>query len=108
MNMNQSPTKEELMELLAACDDKAGHHILWVNKAGDVLVTKVPEHLSPAGFEETTPQMQMRYETFQRGNGYVGKKAAKDQAWVSCMFMSLVSEWPLARESKEVEYIDSF
>lgn len=39
MNLNNNPTANELSELIAACDDNAGHHVLWVSKSGDVAIT---------------------------------------------------------------------
>jgi len=30
MNLNQTPTKEQLKSILSAADDGADHHILWV------------------------------------------------------------------------------
>src|SRR5438034_1059892 len=30
MNLSANPTKEQLRKLLQSCDDRAGHHVLWV------------------------------------------------------------------------------
>lgn len=72
MNMNKNPTVEELRALVRACDDLASHHVLWVEKNGDVHLSEVPKDRTPVGFQEDLPDMQLRYETFEAGNDYVG------------------------------------
>lgn len=105
MNLNAPPTKEQLRQLLAPCNDLAGNHVLWVNNAGDVQLTRVAPDLPYVGFEQTHPDMLLRYETFQRGNEYVGPNAAADDEWVSELLESLRREWQKAKEKGRVEYI---
>ncbi|MGO1660098.1 MAG: hypothetical protein ACTHYN_16005 [Marinobacter sp.] len=93
MNLNTSPTKSQLEALISACDDSAGHHVVWVDKNGDVSIDVVPQGLTPIGFEQSKPSMLMRYETFSCGNDYVGPSAAKDTAHIAEIFESLVKEW---------------
>ena len=38
MNMNENSTVEELKGLLAAFVDKAGNHLLWVDREGEVHI----------------------------------------------------------------------
>ncbi|MBW5824045.1 hypothetical protein H0I68_03065 [Yersinia kristensenii] len=92
MNLNNNPTTQEFSTLIAACNDTAGHHILWVSKTGDVAITQLVDE-NPIGFEKNTPSMAMRYETFQQGNDYVGKNAAQDHGYVSRLLNTLLSEW---------------
>ncbi|MEN4168721.1 hypothetical protein [Serratia marcescens] len=92
MNLNNNPTANELSELIAACDDNAGHHVLWVSKSGDVAITLL-ENNGPIVFEQNTPSMAMRYETFQQGNDYVGIEASQAQDHVSRLLKDLVDEW---------------
>ena len=108
MNLNGSPSVEQLKDVLACCDDTLGHHILWVAKYGDVILSLLPDGLTPLGFEQILPQMQIRYETFEQHNGYVGSDAASSDVWVSKIFRSLLREWPSARDSEEVVYVDVF
>jgi len=61
VNMYDSPSIDELKALIALCDDNAGHHILWVSKSGEVNLSTVPDNLGPLGFEQATPDMQIRY-----------------------------------------------
>lgn len=105
MNLNQAPSIEQLKSLLAACDDDVGHHILWVKKTGDVHISVLPENLTPAGFEETNPEMALRYETFQCGNGYVGVDAASDDDFVTDLFNRLTSKWSSGKQTQGVIYV---
>jgi hypothetical protein len=85
MNLNADPTKEQLRELLARCDDLAGHHVLWVEREGEVRISQLPRRWPPPRFE-SPPDLQLRHETFQAGNEYVGEAAAADDEWVSKLF----------------------
>jgi hypothetical protein len=102
MNLDSNPTTEQLRELIGQCDDTAGDHVLWVEKTGDVVLSRIPGHQSPAGFHHDHPEMQMRYETFLAGNEYVGAEAAADEAWVSELFDSLLEEWRQAKGRSDV------
>jgi hypothetical protein len=104
MNLNASPSKAQLRQLLARQDDRAGHHVLWVDTKGDVHLSLVPAGLSATEFEQACPGMCLRYETFQKGNEYVGPAAAADEEWVSHLFESLLQEWA-GRSRDGVEYV---
>lgn len=108
MNLENNPKIEELRDLLRTCDDRSGHHVLWVAKNGEVRVSKVPKDTTPNGFEASVPEMQLRYETFQAGNEYVGPDAAEDDEWVGQLFDALVTEWPRVKGKSAVEYVDQF
>jgi hypothetical protein len=105
MNMNSNPTSDQLKSLLAAADDNAAHHMLWVGFDGEVHLDRVPEDRSPVGYyEDRKAEMKTRLETFQSGNDYVGEKAAEDKAWVSRLFNALTKDW----ESGATGYNDVF
>jgi len=106
MNLNDNPALQQLRELVRQCDDSSGHHVLWVRKNGDVEISRVPADRSPAEFEETHPDMQVRFEMFLAGNEYVGSDAADDDDWMSELFESLRNRWEQARGKATVEYID--
>jgi hypothetical protein len=108
VNLDNNPTKEQLRALLSACDDRAGHHVLWVTKTGDVRLSPIPKDHTPVGFQEDHPEMQLRLETFQTENDYVGPNAAKDAAWVSDLFETLCDEWAKAKGKAGVAYVDQF
>lgn len=92
MNLTTNPTIQQLSALLSPCDDTAGHHVLWVSKSGDVNITLL-SNLSPIGFEQSTPSMALRYETFNAGNGYVGQDAAADLNYLHRILNDLVERW---------------
>lgn len=45
-----------------------------------------------------------RLETWERGTGYVGKKASQDSEWVNRIEKALRENWP----NPESDYIDSY
>jgi hypothetical protein len=105
MNLNAASTQEQLRDLLASGDDRAGHHVLWVSRTGEVFLTRLPPGVSPDQFEKEHPEMRLRYETFEKGNEYVGLAAADDGEWVSQLFDSLANEWPRAAGNAGVTYV---
>ena len=108
MNLNDNPTLDDLKDIFASCDDDAGHHVLWVDKNGEVNLSVIPKDLTPIGFEEKTTQMQIRYETFIQGNEYVGKRAAEDQSFMKRIFDSMLKNWTSREENHNVVYVDKF
>lgn len=108
MNMENNPTIGQLRDLIRGCDDRAGHHVLWVARNGDVYLSTLSDDQSPASFQENQADMQLRFETFQAGNEYVGPDAAEDDEWIEQLYEALVADWPKAKEQPVVEYIDQF
>jgi hypothetical protein len=92
MNLNRTPTAEQLAALLAACNDAAAPHILWTAHDGEVRVTPLPDHTTPAAFGER-PDLRFRYETYLPDNGYVGPTAAADKGYVQKLFDELLRDW---------------
>ena len=103
MNLENNPTPDDLRELIKACDDRAAHHVLWVAKNGDVHVSRAPKDKSPVGCLDAGTEIQLRYETFQAGNEYVGPEAAEDHAWVLQLFNSLMAEWAQAKAQPDID-----
>jgi hypothetical protein len=91
MNLRDHPTIEQFRELLKQADDHAGHHVLWVKKNGDVELTRIPRDKTAKWFERKHPEMQLRYEMFEIGNGYVGPDAVGDDEYLSQLFDHLVN-----------------
>jgi hypothetical protein len=108
MNLDHNPTKEELRELLRRCDDWAGNHILWVRKTGEVAIARLPANDPGVRFDQQHPEMQMRCETFEAGNEYVGSDAAQDEDWVAELYDSLLREWSRAKGKPGIGYIDQY
>ena len=96
MNLNQTPTKEQLRSLLAEADDNAGHHVLWVDTSGEVHVSQLGQEGSLTEFSKTHPTVRVRFEAWIRGNGYVGPDAASDDAHVTRYFNWLKEAWASA------------
>jgi hypothetical protein len=108
MNMENNPTVDELRGLIQGCDDRAGDHVLWVGKNGDVHVSRIPKNQTSADFEQAEPDMRLRCEAFEAGNEYVGPEAARDNDWIKELFRTLITEWPNAKMKPEVEHIGQF
>jgi hypothetical protein len=106
MNMNHSPTLDQLRQLFAEADDEAGHHSLWIDKSGTVHLSQIPEELTPVGFEDATPSMQVRFESFTAGGGYVGPKAAADDKYMRETLADLVKAWSPPFEPGKIKYVD--
>ncbi len=104
MNLDMNPTTEQLRELLAACNDRAGNHLLWVKKTGEVEITRLPRKEDPANFESAHPEMQVRYALFLVAHEYVGEDAAKDDDWVQELFGALMRDWQAAKGKSEVAF----
>lgn len=110
MNLNQNPTVEELRSLLVSADDWAGHHVLWVNPAGDVILTRLPKGWPPE--ELTAPEVRIRCETFLLSYGYVGPEVAGNAPWLAGLLRVLLWAWdksaagahPFLIELEEVLY----
>lgn len=106
MNLNKNPNARQLRQLLTQFDDTASHHLLWVKKNGDVVISQITGDPAAASFEEEHPEMQMRLETFLIGNEYVGPEAAADQRWVTELLERLLNEWARAKGKTVVAHIN--
>jgi hypothetical protein len=104
--MDNNPSITQLEQIFMACDDNAGHHILWISRDGNVHLDRLPDELGPIEFEDSKPNMQCRFETYSQGAGYVGSDAAKDHKFINTVFNDLVTVWPKVKGQNEVEYID--
>jgi hypothetical protein len=45
MNLNDSPTIEQLTELLASVDDNSADHVLWVGVDGEVHIERFTSYV---------------------------------------------------------------
>lgn len=93
MNLAQNPTESQLVELFAACDDKASHHVLWVNDHGEVEITPVPGDAPPSQFPDTLLAPRFWLEAFTSGEGFVGALASRNQDYVSRIYCDLRYAW---------------
>lgn len=104
--MNSSPSVQDLKPLFEPADDDAGNHVLWIDQRGEVHLTLIPEGCDPVSFENSAASMQVRLETFCQGNGYVGTKAAEDDAHMGAIFRQLVDSWKPPFTNGETRYVD--
>jgi hypothetical protein len=106
VNLNDNPSLDELKEMFASCNDDAGHHVLWVDKSGEVNLSVIPKDLTQAAFQEETTQMQIRYEAFIQGSKYVGISASKDQSFMEKIYDNIRKNWASVEEKVVVVNID--
>lgn len=107
MNLDRDPTVGQLRDLIQQGDDRAGHHVVWVKKNGEVVLSRIPKGQKPIWAEQEHPDMQMCTEVFRIGNEYVGPEAAADNEWVTELFNRLLLEWPQAKQGTEVVHLDT-
>jgi len=103
MNLMKRPTSGQLKILLAQADDSEGHHILWVDKAGEVRLALLPSGTSAGGWSGYFgPQIQFRYEAYERSGGFVGKTVAADRAYVKELYSHLLGDWGSGKKGRLV------
>lgn len=94
MNLTEESSVDQLRDLIATQDDNEANHILWVDQTGEVHLTSLPSHLTPASWAaENKDRIRFRFETFLQGDGFIGTDAANDVNWISRLFSSLVRLW---------------
>ena len=95
MNLADQPTEAQLATLLAAADDNADSHVLWVDQMGTVNLDPVRSTKQLSGGQPIWfgQEARFRWETFCQGNGYVGRTAAKDSAWVQRLYKEITFMW---------------
>ena len=93
-NLAHGATVAGIAGLLAACDDEAAHHVIWVGSDGGVHVDPLPETMGSPEFEERLGKaFRFRRETCVAGNGYVGAEAAADVSYVKQLLGELQEAW---------------
>ena len=98
MNLNNNPTLDDLRDLLRPWDDRAAHHVLWVDHAGDVHITELEKKWPvPQPGPEVLDNALVRFETFQAGNEFVGPDAADDDEWIAATLGQLAHDWAAAK-----------
>lgn len=103
--LDDKPSMESLRSAIAAADDSAGNHVLWVDSAGQVHLDVLPEEMSPVDFQHSQPTMRARLPTLGQDNGYTGAAAAQDEEWMGSLYRTLIS---LHIGADRVIYVDRF
>lgn len=101
MNLNNNPTMDQLRDLLRPLDDRAAHHVLWVDRSGEVRITKMERQAwrPPPPPRDVLDNAVVRFETFWAGKGYVGPDAAASDEWITEAFNWLVRDWAAANSN---------
>ena len=101
MNLNNNPTVDQLRDLLRPWDDRAAHHVLWVDRSGEAHITEMERKAwrPPPPPQEVLDNAAVRFETFWAGNGFVGPEAAASDEWITDAFNYLMRDWAAAKEN---------
>ncbi len=86
MNLTTPTTMGQLRRLIAAADDRAGAHVLWIDNGGEV-------HLSADDGASDDGAVRLRFAPFQPGAGMVGPLAAHDDGLIGKMYFSILHHW---------------
>lgn len=78
-------TKEKVREMIENGDD-SHHNQIRIKKDGTV-------YLSDIVGNQKTDGLLVRFETFDAGNDYVGKKAAKDDKHIDTLYKMIKWSW---------------
>lgn len=78
-------TPEEFKDLIEIADDSVKNQIR-VTEEGEIYVSTTVGDIDIAG-------LRFRFETFEAGEGYVGKEAAKDDRYLEGMYEDLKQYW---------------
>lgn len=105
MNLNKNPTISELRKLFAAANDKAGHHVMWVDQSGEVHLDVVPENLT-VPLSQALLGLALQFPIWVRGNDYVGPDAASAVAHMQGVFDALTKAWAAYHPSSGVVFVD--
>lgn len=111
MNLNDNPTLEQFRELLRQHDDRAGHHVLWVRKDGEVMVTCLSNGNLRERRKRRLPtfehaDMQIRYDTFPCATGYVGEAGATEETWMPQLFEKMRGHWAAYEGAAGMTHVD--
>lgn len=93
MNLTQSPTLDQLIQLIARVDDTKDSHILYVSKNGDVHLTAFRADTAAGSDYANEDTLQFILDTFMIGKGFVGWQATQDSEWMEEIFLELNEHW---------------
>jgi len=92
--------KQDLKGLLSSANDHDGNHIIFVRYDGVVCLETLLDDITPAIWDiKNKGKFKFRCNSFARGAGYVGKKAAKSEEWVNRLFNELKFAWEKNKEN---------
>lgn len=90
MNLTTPTTIGELRRLVAAADERAGAHMLWIDTEGEVHLSPV---LSGAVGTDAGAPARLRFTPLARGEAMVGPQAARDDRLIGELYFSILHHW---------------
>lgn len=90
MNLTNPTTIGELRRLVAAADERAGAHMLWIDTEGEVHLSPV---MSGAAVTGAGAPARLRFTPFARGEAMVGPQAARDDRLIGELYFSILHHW---------------
>ena len=94
MNLSNSPTKQQLKAVIAGSNDNEGHHVLWVERNGEVHLSLLPYGQTPVMFEQSLgSEMKFRLEALAAGMGLTGPAVARDEEEMTRLFDRIIGLW---------------
>jgi hypothetical protein len=84
-------TLQGVKELIASVDDSEDRQ-LRVTKSG---IAFIYDSVGP----EDTDDLAFRFETWNKGNDYLGVAASQDETWVCRIYKALKKNWPTPTSS---------
>lgn len=90
MNLTTPTTIGELRRLVAAADERAGAHMLWIDTEGEVHLSPV---LSGAAVTGAGAPARLRFTPLARGEAMVGPQAARDDRLIGELYFSILHHW---------------
>lgn len=100
MNLDNDPTTDQLRDLLRPLDDRAAHHVLWVDRTGEVHITPM-EKTWPAPKKpgpDVLDNALVYFEPFWAGNGYVGTEGVANDEWITDALDWLARDWAASKQ----------
>lgn len=99
MNLTTPTTIGELRRLVAAADDRAGPHTLWIDTGGEVHLTSLAAQATQATHRQdgaaagAGAPVRVRFAPFAPGAGMVGPQAARDDGLIGELYFSILHHW---------------
>lgn len=93
MNLDYSPTLDQLCQLVASVDDNQDSHILFVTKNGDVHLSPFRADTAVGADYANEEELQFVLDTFMIAEGYMGREATQDPEWMDELFSELIVHW---------------
>jgi hypothetical protein len=94
MNLDRGAGVAELRAMLAAADDAAGDHLLWVARTGAVyLAGPLAPGAVPGWRAEHAARLALVGAMFEAGGGRVGPRAARVRGYAEGLLAGLADAW---------------